>query len=492
MKKTLLAALVAAALLPATVAAGPLDSAAKAWTYNHANSNVAGLTSEIVAFDKLTNTLWVAGVKGVDVLNAKTGQLIKHIDTTMYGAINSVAIHNGVAAFAMESTVDRTSNGTIRLFNTTTLAPSSGVNSITVGALPDMIKFTADGSRLLVANEATPTVYGNPALDPRGSVSIINMATRSVIHTAEFAGAPTSGSHIRTNTGMDFEPEYIAVNKDGSKAYVALQEANAMGVIDLQTGTVTNVIGLGVKDFGQAGNWIDPNHKDNKIELRPTSVRGFYQPDGMVAYERLGQTYLVMANEGDTREDDGDKARASSIGVTGDRKELNISTLDSSANDLMTFGGRSFSIRDTAGNLLFDSGNELDAYAIALGIYDDGRSDDKGVEPEGVEIMEINGRVYAFIGLERTTTGAVAIYDITDPANASYINMLVLDGDLSPEGLFGFQMDGWHYLAIANEVSNTTSLYRLAEVPEPGSMALLLGGLGVMGMVRRRRQNLAA
>jgi len=492
MKKTLLSALLAVTLCPAVALANPFAAVSKSWTYDHANTGVAGLTSEIVAFDKTTQTLWVAGVQGVDVLNAKTGQLIKHIDTTMYGAINSVAIHNGVAAFAMESTVDRTQNGTIRLFNTTTMALAGGTNTINVGALPDMIKFTPDGSKLLVANEATPTVYGNPVLDPKGSVSIIDMGSRTVIHTAEFDAAPTSGSYLRTNTGMDFEPEYIAVSKDGSKAYVTLQEANGMGVIDLTNGTVTQVVGLGVKDFSLPGNEIDPNHKDGKIELRPVSVRGLYQPDAIVAYDAQGKTYLVMANEGDTREDDGDKARASSIGVGGDLKEINISTVDSTPADLITFGGRSFSIRDEDGNLVYDSGNILDAKAIELGIYDDGRSDDKGVEPEGVEIMDIAGRIFAFIGLERTTKGAIAIFDITDPTKTSFIDMLVTEGDLSPEGLFGFTMDGWHYLALANEVSNTTSLYRLAEVPEPGSIALMMAGVGMLGMVRRRRQTAAA
>ncbi len=116
---------------------------------------------------------------------------------------------------------------------------------------------------------------------------------------------------------------------------------------------------------------------------------------------------------------------------------------------------------------MFDGGNQLDAKAIEKGIYDDARSDDKGVEPEGVELMKIGDRTFAFIGLERTKESAVAIYDVTDPAHASFVDMLVTNGDAAPEGLKGFTMGGMHYLAIANETSGTTMLYSLAPVPEP-------------------------
>lgn len=264
-----------------------------------------------------------------------------------------------------------------------------------------------------------------------------------------------------------------------------------MGVLDLGSQQFTSVIGLGAKDFSLPGNEIDPSHKDGKIELRAADVKGFYQPDAVAAYEVGGQTYLVMANEGDTREDDGDKARVKDSGLTGypgELSQLNISTADStSGTDLYTFGGRSFSIRDADGNLVFDSGNRLDAEAIARGIYDDGRSDDKGVEPEGVELMEIGGRMYAFIGLERTTKGAVAVFDITDPASASFVDMIVTDGDLAPEGLEAFSFGGQSYLAIANEVSNTTTLYSLAPVPEPETYAMLLAGLGLVAFMARRK-----
>lgn len=465
MKKHLLATLLATMLFSGTALAGQQAVAfEKLWTYSHAAN--PGQTSEIPAFDRRTNTLWVAGVVGVDVLDADTGMLVEHIDTTAHGAINSVAIRDGLAAFALEAPVDRRNPGKVVFYDTKSRQPRGEVE---VGPLPDMLAFTHDGSKLLVANEGTPNAvadqpYAQP--DPAGSVSIIDMATRTVT-TAGFAGVPVNGTHARLNTGMDFEPEYIAVDHRDDRAYVTLQEANAVAVLDLETNEFTEVIGLGVKDFSLAdngfggNNFIDPNHKDGRIELRPAAVKGFYQPDAIAVHHFRGKTYLVMANEGDTREDDGDKKRASKLGVTGDLAELNISTVDSTATDLHTFGARSFSIRDTDGNLVYDSGSLLDAEAIARGIYDDGRSDDKGVEPEGVALLDIGGRTYAFVGLERTTKAAVAVFDITNPHRVGFIDMIVTDGDISPEGLAAYQQRGNFYLAIANEVSNTTTLYSL-------------------------------
>ena len=214
-------------------------------------------------------------------------------------------------------------------------------------------------------------------------------------------------------------------------------------------------------------------------------------PDGIAAYESNGSTFLVTANEGDFREEDGDRSNASTVGGTGDLADLRISNTDSSTGNLFAAGARSFSIRDANGNLVFDSGDFLDKKAAELGIYDDTRSRQKGVEPEGVELLTIGGRTIAAIGLERTLKGAVALYDITDPANATFLDMLVTDGDIAPEGLEAYEFGGVSYLAIANETSNTTTLYRLsaAPVPEPETYALLLAGLGMIGYSARRRKN---
>lgn len=489
-----LTSLAAAALL--TLAAGAQATAldwTRSWTYDHEATGVAGQTSEIVSFEAQSQTLWVVGLKGVDVLHARTGALVQHINTSVFGEANSVAAFNGLVAVAIAAPT-KTDPGTVHLYD----AGRNFQGSITVGALPDMLAFSPDGSRLLVANEGERDK--DSGVDPAGSVSIIDMASRRVVATAGLAGVPTAGSHIRTFTGtaggpaMDSEPEYIAFNASGSKAFVVLQEANAIATLDLASNSFTKVTGLGVKDFSLPANAIDPTDRDyisgssgpTRQALRPVALKGLYQPDGMASYTVAGKTYLVMANEGDARADEGDEARGSAFGGTGDLARITVSRLDSSNGNLVAFGARSFSIRDEDGNIVFDSANQLDALAIANGLYDDGRSDNKGVEPEGVTLAAIDGRTYAFIGLERTTTSAVAVYDITDPAKASFVDLIIGMDDVSPEGLTTFRLDNQTYLAVANEVSGTTSVYSLTPVPEPATDALMLAGLaGVLSLSRR-------
>lgn len=500
MKRTLLGLVISTIFLPSiSNAANGSLLFNKAWTYSHASLQNPGFLSEISAFDSATNSIWVGGVTGVDILDLATGTKTGAIDLTPFGSINSVAIHNGVAAFAIENDV-RTSPGFVQFYNTGT---KNIVKQVTVGALPDMVKFTPDGSKLLVANEGTPDTYGDevgnstpkvfgPAPnDPVGTVSVIdtsNINNAQVVATAGFSGVTETGSNIRKNTGMDFEPEYIAVNQAGTKAFVTLQEANAVGILDLSTNSFEKVVGLGAKDFSLPGNTIDPSDRDG-INFGSHNIKGLYMPDGIESFESNGQTFMIMANEGDLREDDGDRASRGEFSANPADPDLNrirLSNTDSSDGNLFAPGGRSFSIRDENGNIVYDSGDELDRFAADLGIYNDGRSDDKGVEPEGVTLLDIAGAKYAFIGLERTTTSAIAVYDITDPFNSSFVDMIVSDGDVSPEGIQAFVSGGVNYLSISNEVSNTTSLYRVSAVPEPSTYAMLL--VGLLFIATRRKQ----
>jgi DNA-binding beta-propeller fold protein YncE len=457
-------------LLSISLAAAPADrtiSFTKLWTHNHAT---AGQLAEIPAFDHRTNTVWVAGVVGVDVLNGDNGTLVEHIDVTPYGLVNSVAIHNGLAAFAIEAgPPDRRRPGVVVFYDTRTRERVG--DPITVGSLPDMLTFTHDGSRLLVANEGTPNAMAEAAYtapDPAGSVSIIDVETRTVIATAGFSGVPQFGDNLRTNAGMDFEPEYISVEHDGSRAFVTLQEGNAIAVLDLSLNAFTEIIGLGAKDFRLDGNEFDPKDNDGTVNFINADARGLYMPDGVASYKFRGHTYLVLANEGDFREDNADRSAAgSAYGALAPLDRLRVSNVDSSAGNLYAAGARSMSIRETSGTLVYDSGSILDTQAHARGIYDNGRSRDKGVEPEGVALLDIRGRTYAFVGLERTTTAAIAVFDVSDPNDVTFLDMIVTPGDLSPEGLSAFAYRGQYYLAIANEVAapnqatTHTTLYRI-------------------------------
>jgi len=461
------------------------------WLWTHAHET-EGQISEIPAYDPRTNTLWIAGVVGVDVLDAATGELRRHIDVTPHGHVNSVAIHNGIAAFAIEAFSlpptdtepaqgDRRRPGKVVLYDTRTREPLRGVSEIGVGSLPDMLTFTPDGRRLLVANEGTPNVAADedydlaPGMDPAGTVSIIDMRSRSLIANPGLAGVPIFGTHVRTaaTVGMDFEPEYIAVDSLGWNAYVTLQEANAIGVLNLRYNIFTEIIGLGAKSFAldpnrKTSNQIDPcDNCAGGIQFVNAAANGFYMPDAIATYRWLGRTYTLTANEGDFREDDGDRSAASSFGAVAPLARLRVSNVDSTAGapgvppTLYAAGARSFSIRDRDGNIVFDSGDTLDKAAAGVLVYDDGRSRDKGVEPEGIALLEIQGRTYAFIGLERTLQSTVAVFDVTNPYGVTYGGLIVSPGDVSPEGLTTFQHRGEHYLAIAHEVSNTTTVYRI-------------------------------
>jgi len=492
------AAIAATALLPGTAAWAADVGISRVWQFDHKLPGaISGQKAEIVAYDARTDTLWVAGTVGIDVLDRANGQRVAQIDVRHLGAVNSVAVHDGLAALAIENTIDRDLPGLVVFFDTRSRAQAG--QPVMVGSLPDMLTFTPDGLRVLVANEGTPRertlvedANGNfvPApgvdcpIDPPGGVSVIDVAKRSVTTVPLSPSIPgydtlrlfpalgTLPTQPAAYCPYGPEPEYIAIDKTGKKAYVGMQEANGIAVFDLKTLRFERIYNLGLKDFSLPGNEIDPSDRDRRIELRSVPVFGLYQPDTLAMYEHKGRSYLVLANEGDARDNgEGESederrgdAGSSSIELTsdGDLARVALSNIDSArGGPLVKFGGHSLSIRTPDGRIVYDSGSLLDREAIRLGIYDDGRSDNKGVEPEGLALLHIEGRVMAFVGLERTLKAALAVFDITDPSHVRYVDMIVGEGDRSPEGLVAFKAGSRYFVAVAHEVSDTTSLYEV-------------------------------
>jgi DNA-binding beta-propeller fold protein YncE len=497
-------------------------------TYAAADREFDGGAAEIVAHDPQTQRLFIVNgqINGVDIVSV-TEPLTPTLVTTIaisptYGSgLQSVAVSDGILAVAV-SGPEKTDPGVVAFFD----ADGAPLGQAQVGALPDMLTFTPDGTKVLTANEGEPNSYGEvDSVDPEGSVSIVDIsagpgaATVTTVGFTDFnAGGPRATElpdAVRiygpgASVAQDLEPEYIAISPDGATAYVTLQENNALATIDIETGTVESIVALGFKDHSLEGNGLDSSDRDGaggtaSITIGTRPVLGMYQPDGVAAYQSGGQTFLVTANEGDARDWPGfaEEARVSSLaldpttfpgGADASFARLNVTeTLgdtdtDGDYDELYTLGARSFSIWDGAtGALVYDSGDELER--ITAETYPDyfnasntdndldSRSDNKGPEPEGVALGAVNGRTFAFVGLERI--GGVMVYDVTDaeaPAFVQYINNrdfaqdLETDawrdgGDLGPEGLLfvpaAESPTGTPLLIVANEISGTTTIYEV-------------------------------
>jgi len=176
-----------------------------------------------------------------------------------------------------------------------------------------MLTFTPDGRFLLVANEGEPS--DDYLVDPEGSVSIVDLGAGlpGTVRTAgfsAFAGTLLSPAvrvfGPRASFAQDLEPEYITVSDDGRRAWVTLQDNNAIAEIDVERGVTIAIRGLGFKDHLLVGNGLDASDRDGpSINILTWPVRGLYQPDAIASYRVGGQTYLITANEGDARDYDG-------------------------------------------------------------------------------------------------------------------------------------------------------------------------------------------
>lgn len=562
--------------------------------------------AEIVSFDPATEQAFVVNANSgeIDVLDLSSPtapSLVMSLDLAAdiaaaltsvasaddLGAANSVSVYGDTVAVAVEADTKQ-NNGYVAFYQT----DGTFLSAVEVGALPDMLTFNKDGSKVLVANEGEPN--GDYSNDPEGSVSIIDVSggasslTDANVTSLSFTDFNVGGSREAeiddatrissksATVAQDLEPEYIAVSEDNAMAWVAMQENNAVAIIDLVDDSIDSIIGLSYKDHAIPGNELDASNRDDAILIQNWPLRGLYMPDTIDAYEFNGVNYVLTANEGDAREyltdatdesdcttqggfdfDDGDcfhyldEIRVKDIYESVDSSETapladvfavanvdryaqgadieaqlelltsdeylgrikvvaNMGVVDCAADtfattgqpsagcvyeNLYTYGARSFSIwNGDTGERVYDSGSDFEVITANRLGYDgfnatndenagDDRSDDKGPEPEALEIGSLNGKTYAFIGLERV--GGLMVYDITNPEAASFVQYIttrdysvdietLVDGgdfsaagDLAPESIvFVSAEDSPNdepLLIVGNEVSGTTSIFQVNE-----------------------------
>ncbi|MEL6301340.1 MAG: choice-of-anchor I family protein [Pseudomonadota bacterium] len=503
--------------------------------------------SEIVAYEPTTNQLFQVNantgvVDVIDISAPSAPVLAGSIDvaaaitantafTTVLGAVNSVAVSGGnvYAAIAADAVDER---GFVAAFQASDL---SFLGAQEVGVLPDSVAASPDGNFLVVANEGEPS--DDYTVDPEGSISVINIAPFSpavVIPELTFTDFNVGGTRAAeldpavrifgpgATVAQDLEPEFVAFAPDSSLAFVSMQENNALAVVDLAGPTIASILPLGTKDHSIIGNELDASDRDGGINIRNWPIKGYYMPDTIATYSFQGQTLIVTANEGDTRDYDGFSEEERMGDLTLDatafpdaatlQADENLGRLltttangdtdgDGDVDELFSIGARSFTIWDTSGTVLYDSGNDFEritAQRLPNNFNADNdeneadtRSDAKGPEPEALAIGEIGGATFAFIGLERVS--GVMVYNISNPQSPRFIEYTIdrdfgedpslgdndgdgvdesnpAAGDIGPESIVFIPAadspNGNDLIAIGNEVSGSTAIYQINVVQE--------------------------
>ncbi|MDZ7847705.1 MAG: choice-of-anchor I family protein [Owenweeksia sp.] len=389
---------------------------------------------------------------------------------------------------------------------------------LSTGPSPRHVRFTPDGSKVIVSNEGIPD--SSYSTDPLGSVSIINLSvglqnlTQANVKVVTFERLDTVAYdpmiRVYGNNGMqapsrDIEPGAIAINNSSTKAYISLQENNAIAIIDLFSGSLDTVVGIGYLDHSATG--IDASDVAQNINIGTYGrLFGMHQPGGM-AFISGNDSYLVTANTGAAREyngynevirvknqpvDPGDfnltnNLTDSLLGRLKITQALGDMTGNLLHDSLFSFGSRSISVIDSSGMEIWNSGDQIEQTLATMHAANfnstadsnnsyKNRSDDMGAEPEAVAVGEVDGVQYAFVALKKM--GGIMIYNLSDPTSPQF-EMYELNrnfsamanspaaGDLGPSSLrfvpASQTAEGIATLYIANEVSGTISVYQAGQ-----------------------------
>lgn len=469
------------------------------------------------------------------------------LDFSAFGAdVSSITLSNGVLAAAIIQAV-KTDSGRVVLVDVSgadVRSSTSNARSVIVGAQPDMIAFTPDGRRVLTANEGEPTETGSYLPDPEGSVSIIDLpllpngrinvsaVSQTNVRFVRFNdfnyGAPRRAElsdstqlHYPSPTttasvpgavpgrlvtfAQDVEPEYIAFSPDSRTAYVTLQENNAWAIIDIPSARILAIRAMNFKYHIFPGNGIDASDRGNSINIATYPVLGMYQPDAVASFQSQGSTYIASVNEGDTRgyASYNEEVRVGTLRLDSvrfpNRVQLQQDTVlgrlnvtrargdmdgDGDYDALYLPGGRSISVWDGNGSLVWDSGDEFEQITSGLSpstfnVSRDNttrknRSDDKGPEPEGITVGTVGDSTYIFAGLERTS--GIMVYNATNPRSPRFSQYITtrdysraIAGDVSTEALLFIPASqnrlNVPLVVAAYEVSGTVSVFTFDRLP---------------------------
>ncbi|MBE1555596.1 choice-of-anchor I family protein [Sporosarcina limicola] len=548
MKKSVIAGLTAIGLLFSTGA--PINAMAEVPSFfqyegsslpitqiGHYDSLAGKGGTEILAYDPISKQAFVTNgaESGIDILSfadlqngkfskvkSKKRVYLKDLGMDRVKDITSIAVHPTDDLIAVAVVSDPSTDRGYIAFLT---KDGEFLTKVQVGSLPDMVTFTPDGKKAVVANEGEPSV--DYLVDPEGSISVIEIpkkVKKGAVITAKMLtfDKVSLDDKVRVSSkgtiAQQLEPEYVTISPDSKKAFISLQENNAIAAVDLEKDQIIDVKGLGVKDHSIAGNELDAK-KNGKTEIEKLPLLGYYMPDAIDSFTVEGTTYILTPNEGDSRDyeayseevkikkvKDEIKLNADHYqGYTQDEldklveegllDELADTTItkengkvDGKYESLYTYGGRSFSIfnADTM-ELVYDSGSEFErVIAEALPKYFntthdeisyDKRSASKGPEPETVVHGMIADKRYAFIALERLS--GIMVYDITVPQEAKFVTLISsrdfsgdIEGDVSPEGLQFIPADvsptEAPLLVATHEISGTVAVYEFGGKIERG------------------------
>lgn len=495
-------------------------------------------TAEISAFDPASNQLFVTNseddeVNVYDLSSIGDGaSLVFSIDIGALGegGPNSVAVANSIVAIAVEADTD-TDPGFVFFYDVS----GTLLNQVTVGALPDSVAFTSDGNSLVVANEGEPDDDEN--IDPEGSISVVDLSAgvaAASVTTLAFTDFNIDGPRaselppgIRiigfggpdpVTVAQDLEPEFVAISPDNSLAYISLQENNGLAIVDLVALEILSIVDATRKNYNLPGNGFDAAN-DNVIDIQNFPVTGLFQPDGIAVTNINGQDFVFAANEGDTRsfeesvvEDEILDPVAFPAGLPSALDNLEITLVDSDPDqdgdldEIVAFGGRSFSIYDGVGNLVFESGDDFEQFTAPFGLPlfndDDSESDERGPEPEGIAVTKIGDEYFAFIGLERSS--GVMVYDVTTPAMAEFVQFLPSSElESEPEGISIISAEDSPtdspLLIVTNENAGSIDIFSVENITAPAVPALqpgmllllllLLSGIGSIAAVRHKKRS---